>query len=585
MSKEFEYIDSEGAVQGPFPEEDMAAWCSEGYFSKQNLIRAKGTERWLPIAAARPAFAVSILDSLPEIKAEEDNERKWAYLNESLEVVVDSDGRGFPLSTLVGWILRGDLPQCVYLANLGEAEIRFMRADEFLELPSNEMDEEAEEDDSWWYLDESAEILGPFTQVTILNWLEAGKLPSDCLLRSGKRLKRFLPAEDHPVFGILYDDSRDEEESVDSVDEHRNNDQESNAFFYLDDEGKEQGPFTAELIMDWLNAGYLHEDLQIRRQEQTQFIALFKWKEVLEGIVRNSELLKGLEDTEVKRWKVLTISGEELGPFSDKQIHKLGKAGVISSDFRFKCIDASAQLKGWLPLTPSTRDLFPFAISISDTWFYLDEEGKSQGPFSTSEMRSWYSMGYFPNDLKVRTDNQPQFLCLNDCPRPSFTFLAPHDSKKMEPLSRISSSQLSKCWYYIDSSGFTNGPVSELEMENLWSKRSITLQTKVRHTSDSSPEFIAVLHRSDCLFSQTQNTPENLATATFNAVSGRFESTGSQGSYWERVGRSEDSSGRQLGHFFDVESWQIQKNLGQPSRKSSKANIDPRSQRHKRTKS
>lgn len=45
-------------------------------------------------------------------------------------------------------------------------------------------------------------------------------------------------------------------------------------WIYLDASGNEQGPFTGDVMQEWLGDGYLSLDLQIRRQEQTSFQTL-----------------------------------------------------------------------------------------------------------------------------------------------------------------------------------------------------------------------------------------------------------------------------------------------------------------------
>lgn len=34
-------------------------------------------------------------------------------------------------------------------------------------------------------------------------------------------------------------------------------------------------------------------------------------------------------------------------------------------------------------------------------WFYLDTEGKRQGPFYPGQMRQWFDAGYFPETQKI----------------------------------------------------------------------------------------------------------------------------------------------------------------------------------------
>lgn len=50
-------------------------------------------------------------------------------------------------------------------------------------------------------------------------------------------------------------------------------------------------------------------------------------------------------------------------------------------------------------------------------WIYLDPQRQTQGPFATSDMLDWSSLGYFPNDLMIRRTCDHQFLSLKDMTR------------------------------------------------------------------------------------------------------------------------------------------------------------------------
>jgi hypothetical protein len=71
-----------------------------------------------------------------------------------------------------------------------------------------------------------------------------------------------------------------------------------------------------------------------------------------------------------------------------------------------------------LPLSPQSNGVFllsePFSVLDSSRaslfapitslpeWFYMDPQGKIQGPFSQDNMRLWHEGGYFPSDLPIK---------------------------------------------------------------------------------------------------------------------------------------------------------------------------------------
>lgn len=69
---------------------------------------------------------------------------------------------------------------------------------------------------------------------------------------------------------------------------------------------------------------------------------------------------------------------------------------------------------------PKTVSKSPFSNSglvenlEAKVWYYIDEEGNSQGPFTTLQMDEWYDAKYFENDLQIRRAGQDNFSKLID---------------------------------------------------------------------------------------------------------------------------------------------------------------------------
>jgi len=69
---------------------------------------------------------------------------------------------------------------------------------------------------------------------------------------------------------------------------------------------------------------------------------------------------------------------------------------------------------------PKTVPKSPFSSSglvenpEAKVWFYVDEEGNSQGPFATHQMDEWYDHKFFENDLQIRRAGQDNFGKLID---------------------------------------------------------------------------------------------------------------------------------------------------------------------------
>ncbi len=69
---------------------------------------------------------------------------------------------------------------------------------------------------------------------------------------------------------------------------------------------------------------------------------------------------------------------------------------------------------------PKTISKSPFSASgqvenlEAKVWYYIDEAGDSQGPFTTLQMDEWYDHKFFENDLQIRRAGQDKFAKLID---------------------------------------------------------------------------------------------------------------------------------------------------------------------------
>ena len=50
-----------------------------------------------------------------------------------------------------------------------------------------------------------------------------------------------------------------------------------------------------------------------------------------------------------------------------------------------------------------------------DSWVYLDNDEKQQGPFTTEQMKGWYAAGYLQPDRQVKKGASPDYMPLSSC--------------------------------------------------------------------------------------------------------------------------------------------------------------------------
>ena len=135
-------------------------------------------------------------------------------------------------------------------------------------------------------------------------------------------------------------------------------------WFYLDEQSRMQGPYGADQMRQWYESGNLTDRLQISESCDGPFRALSAY-------------------------------------FSDRSKS-------------FKCCADSSHT--------STTECPPQACQVSPcdtTWFYVDHEGRIQGPHATNLMRHWFESGYLNGDLQISQafngPFQPFSSCFPDC--------------------------------------------------------------------------------------------------------------------------------------------------------------------------
>eukprot|EP00948_MAST-09A_sp_MAST-9A-sp1_P004321 g4321.t1 len=118
-------------------------------------------------------------------------------------------------------------------------------------------------------------------------------------------------------------------------------------WYFIDNDDVVQGPFEQEEMRIWYEAGYLSQDLMIQ----------------------------------------LVINSHEVS--DDKFASLLDHFPDLSKAF----------LEGVVPFKESENA--PHKRQESQEWYFVGDEGETEGPFSTSQMREWHLDGYFTAELMI----------------------------------------------------------------------------------------------------------------------------------------------------------------------------------------
>jgi hypothetical protein len=89
----------------------------------------------------------------------------------------------------------------------------------------------------------------------------------------------------------------------------------------------------------------------------------------------------------------------------------------------------------------SAAKMFGAAVSASrgqreaECWFYIDQHGAEQGPFSLAQMQTWYQAGYFSADLSAKSGRHGTFRLFADISEITGVPAAPSTSTSTSTLS------------------------------------------------------------------------------------------------------------------------------------------------------
>eukprot|EP01126_Amoeba_proteus_P025984 TRINITY_DN257_c0_g1_i12.p1 TRINITY_DN257_c0_g1~~TRINITY_DN257_c0_g1_i12.p1 ORF type:complete len:190 (+),score=29.57 TRINITY_DN257_c0_g1_i12:115-684(+) len=71
--------------------------------------------------------------------------------------------------------------------------------------------------------------------------------------------------------------------------------------------------------------------------------------------------------------------------------------------------------KEYVPKTTYVADVDEFEDILVSGWFYIDFNGQQQGPYTTRDMKEWYVVGFFTDDMLVSRVNATEWKTVKDC--------------------------------------------------------------------------------------------------------------------------------------------------------------------------
>eukprot|EP01083_Nonionella_stella_P179115 634829_1 len=451
----WEYLDSYGERQGPFQESLMKQWYENKFFPLDIRVRLVGDKEYAAIKDLKPPFALDLQVSdeksseaqptvvektkegtepeekkatssseydsksavMPDMNCDDEKksvtEDRPPEPNENIvkkTEIKESEETAEKKATVTETIEGATVPA---LNSFKKDSGKIANDEAMGPVPtSNEV--------HWLYLDNGDKIQGPFANSMMYAWFSAGHF--DGAIRVKKYVRPDAGQKLHHPENLLVS-------SFCTIDNYKDcdfkkppgADKSKLKWFYLDDKGSPQGPYSSASMLRWIHRGLMLPIVKVRWNNKDEFTAI-------------KDLDNPFGDDfnpEPKPWMYMDDEGKECGPFLLSIMTVWFKKGLLDDEVKCKQLldDSWSTVKKMKSFfTKRQEDAMEDIITIQpetgdDTkWFYLDlDAGKEQGPFTTESMQSWFDAGFLPPFTKVRTSSESDFAD----PRQGHVFVRP----------------------------------------------------------------------------------------------------------------------------------------------------------------
>jgi hypothetical protein len=251
----------------------------------------------------------------------------------------------------------------------------------------------------------------------------------------------------------------------------------SSSYYYIDDDNIERGPFSESEISTWWRYDLLPKRLLIKGNKQA------KWQ-YAEEILNPTSSCTSSPVCSSLVWYYEDDEGIERGPFQTKQMRDWIDQGYFDGSTKIR----KAEDSEFSPLSAHPHQ----KILLSTSWL-IDYFTFTYGPFSTAQMRIWFSKGFFssPNVL-IRSfyQSKEESRHIEDFSMdeiPAFVHV------NLSTCSYFYLRHLNEYWRYLDLQGNIRGPYSTNQMRHWMSNgllaSDIAVQRIDPRTGKSLTEF------------------------------------------------------------------------------------------------
>jgi hypothetical protein len=225
--------------------------------------------------------------------------------------------------------------------------------------------------------------------------------------------------------GVLQSSSAPDSDMIDPLESKAKGSQMRSYFlkgrrwYFIDSESKTQGPFPAESMSSWFDAGYFwNKKLMIAHEGWTNFVTLQSILDMVsdDAPAANNHAPTSVDGTVTHRAQiVLTDEGrsgtqstpsedtaEQAGPTASTLSPSAGTSSAAALSITSVSKPQKELMSPEKPMQESATGCPDSSDTASELWQYVDESGNVQGPFPAATMAEWVSWGYFTDDVRLR---------------------------------------------------------------------------------------------------------------------------------------------------------------------------------------
>eukprot|EP00941_MAST-03F_sp_MAST-3F-sp1_P004220 g4220.t1 len=286
------------------------------------------------------------------------------------------------------------------------------------------------------------------------------------------------------------------EEAILAFKEHIQKEESVEKWWFIDDAGIKQGPFSRAQMLHWYHNGHLPNHIRVSKNENDDKLAYVSIREFLEKEAREKAnfkikfLAKRTHQHRIEKQR----KEEELREKTRLACEEARRIAILEAKAR-----ALQEAKALAQIRAATESAHKDVIQKNEKeekWWFIDDYDNKQGPFPRQQMLDWFEAGHLQEDVEVCAAKDGTYIPIGD--------FIEEDAEEKELLiktavadavAKFSADNEAKRlawnineWYYMDETNDTQGPFEMRKIVSWYRQGALGIHVKVTH--DLSVPFI-----------------------------------------------------------------------------------------------